>query len=111
MEYGANAGTPHKDTLALVLKSPDDGTWRDEASCKEMGNSEFFMTLSNNGKEVLRRLQEVRNICAGCKVNKECLDFAVRNEIAHGIWGGMTAPERKAMFPKVSVVGQRRSPK
>lgn len=111
MEYGQNAGTPHKDTLALVLKHPDDGAWRDDASCKEMGNAEFFATFNNNGKEAQERLRQVRAICTACKVNKECLDFAVRNEIAYGVWGGMTASERKVMFPRVSVMGQRRSAK
>lgn len=100
-----------KATLALVLKNPDDGVWRDFASCKKMGNTEFFATFNNNGKESQQRLREVRAICNNCAVQKECLDFSVRNEIAYGIWGGLTATERKELFTKVSVTGQRRSAK
>jgi WhiB family redox-sensing transcriptional regulator len=107
----SNLGTPHKSTLALVLKSPDDGVWRDHASCKTMGNTEFFATFQGNSKSHEERLDRVRTICNECPVNKECLDFAVRNEIAYGVWGGLTPKERKQKFAPVSVMGQRRSAK
>lgn len=100
-----------KGTLSLVLKHPDDGVWRDDASCKKMGNTQFFESLHNRSKEVAQRLLEVKELCASCPVNKDCLDFAVKNEIKYGIWGGMTPQERTQAFPQVSVMGQRRKPR
>lgn len=95
-------------TLALVLKHPDDGEWRDDASCKKMGNTKFFQTPHNHNKKAIAIIREVKAICGSCLVQKNCLDFAVKNEIKDGIWGGMTASERKQAFPQVSVMGQRR---
>lgn len=100
-----------RGTLALVLQHPDDGEWRDDASCKKMGNTMFFQTLHNRDKEVKAIISGVKTICGSCPVQKNCLDFAVRNEIKDGIWGGMTSAERKQAFPRVSVMGQRRSVK
>ena len=100
-----------KATLALVLKHPDGGEWRDDASCKKMGNTMFFQTPHNNSKKVIALIKEVKAICESCPVQKNCLDFAVKNEIKDGIWGGMTSSERKQAFPQVSVMGQRRSAK
>lgn len=111
MEKVSDGGKPHKDTLSLVLKHPDDGVWRDSASCRTMGNADFFASLHNRSREALDRLARVREICGQCKVRTECLDFAVRNEIAYGVWGGLTSTERKQMFARVSVTGQRRSAK
>jgi WhiB family redox-sensing transcriptional regulator len=38
-----------------------------------------------------------RQICAECPVRQQCLEFAVSNRIAYGIWGGLTGPERSAL--------------
>lgn len=81
--------------LSLGLKHPDDGEWRDDASCKTMGNKMFFDNLHNNSKEVAQRMIEVKTLCGGCPVNEKCLDFALKNEIKYGIWGGKTPQERK----------------
>jgi len=100
-----------RGTLALVLQHPDDGVWRDNASCKKMGNTLFFQTLHNNSKKILESINEVKALCESCPVKEDCLDFAVRNDIKDGIWGGMTPTERKQAFPQVSVMGQRRAVK
>jgi hypothetical protein len=35
-----------------------------------------------------------RAVCSGCQVRAECLDYAIRNSEAHGVWGGLTPRER-----------------
>lgn len=100
-----------KASLVSVLRHPDDGEWRDDASCKKMGNTLFFQTPHNNSKKTIAVIREVKTICRSCPVQQKCLDFAVNNEIKDGIWGGMTPSERKQAFPQVSVMGQRRAPK
>lgn len=34
-------------------------------------------------------------VCAGCPVRDECLDYALRLDIGHGVWGGTTPGERE----------------
>lgn len=38
-----------------------------------------------------------RQVCAGCTVREECLEFAIVNECDDGFWGGTSARERKQM--------------
>jgi WhiB family redox-sensing transcriptional regulator len=38
-------------------------------------------------------------ICHECHVQGECLDFALRVREPHGIWGGLTESERRALLP------------
>lgn len=40
---------------------------------------------------------DAKAICAACPARTRCLSFAQRNRIDWGIWGGMTADERRKM--------------
>lgn len=63
--------------------------WTEHAACK--GNAQYvFFPEGGNGTGDAAKL-----ICAGCPVRDECLDFAIRTEQEHGIWGGMNPRERR----------------
>lgn len=47
-----------------------------------------------------RRKEEAKAVCAGCPVTEQCLQYALNNEIAHGVWGGKDEGERKALMGK-----------
>lgn len=38
-----------------------------------------------------------KSICKRCIVADQCLQFAVKNEEKHGIWGGFTSRERNKL--------------
>jgi len=38
--------------------------------------------------------ESVRAICAGCPERKECLDYALKEQISYGIWAGTTPAQR-----------------
>ena len=38
-----------------------------------------------------------RQVCAACPVRQPCLDYAITNRIAYGVWGGLTERERRAL--------------
>lgn len=44
-----------------------------------------------------KRLKFVRHICNTCKVKKECLEYALTTRESHGVWGGLTTPERERL--------------
>jgi WhiB family redox-sensing transcriptional regulator len=53
----------------------------------------LFFPVSATGKS-LEQATEAKSICAGCRVQRECLSFALRTLQAYGIWGGTTEEER-----------------
>jgi hypothetical protein len=64
----------------------------ENASCTEIGDPDYFFP---EGKaEEAERLPNLRRICGGCIERRECLAYAIKEEIPHGIWGGKTPSER-----------------
>lgn len=68
-----------------------DFSWGDEAACKGMPTDMFFPERGNSTTE----RKAIKELCGGCKVRQQCLDFAIDNFITYGIWGGMTLNERR----------------
>jgi WhiB family redox-sensing transcriptional regulator len=62
------------------------------ASCKDIFNPNIFFPESK--EQEAKCLPIVRTICAGCPERKECLDYALKEEIPHGIWAGTTPAQR-----------------
>lgn len=86
---------PYNLPLAFITFDPNEDKWREEAECRGCDVNTFFP-----GKgATTQRLQEARAICAVCKVQKECLDYALsisdRNLL--GVWAGYTARERRKL--------------
>jgi WhiB family redox-sensing transcriptional regulator len=87
-----------QERIALPsVKAPDNGMWRDHAKCKEMGNDTFFNHGDKRGRKAHEAIKETVRFCQDCTVIKECLRFALENDIAYGVWGGTTPEERKVM--------------
>lgn len=64
--------------------------WMDDASCK--GMTEMFFPEKGDADGTV---EAAKAVCATCSVKDECLEFAVDNSFAYGIWGGMSARQRK----------------
>ncbi len=62
--------------------------WMAEGNCRNEPPSTFFPT-DGVGVEIARR------ICATCPVMSYCLEYALRNRIDHGVWGGASERERR----------------
>ena len=70
-----------------------DHEWHDEALCRGLGPDLFFFERGDN----YATMKESKAICAVCPVKARCLEYAMANNIIHGIWGGTTAVERRAL--------------
>lgn len=63
-----------------------------EASCKDIINPDLFFPETRQQRA--KCLPIIRTLCAGCPVRKECLDYAIKNQIPDGYWGGMSPTQR-----------------
>ncbi len=62
--------------------------WQDDANCLGVDTSLFFPERGASTREA-------KEVCRGCVVVKQCLEFALQNGEKYGIWGGLTERERK----------------
>ena len=62
--------------------------WMGLGNCRDHPASTFFPS-DGVGVEVARR------ICATCPVQAPCLEYALRNRVDHGVWGGTSERERR----------------
>ncbi len=42
--------------------------------------------------------REAKEVCRGCQVREECLESALQNNEKFGIWGGLSARERRRIL-------------
>lgn len=66
--------------------------WFGKALCGDIDPDELDFTVDEQGGA---NLEEKRAVCEMCPVQIECLDYAVREGIRHGFWGGMSAADRR----------------
>ena len=64
----------------------------ENAACAELEDQDYFFPEGN--AEEVKRLPKLRAICGACIERKECLAYAIKEEIPYGIWGGKTPSER-----------------
>lgn len=69
----------------------------EKAECKGLDTNAFYFAeekrLPIHDKMIA--INSLRTICTMCPIWKECLSWAFKNE-EYGVWGGMTAVERKS---------------
>lgn len=70
-----------------------DVDWK-QSACTDMDVNVFF---PNPGRAYVRKVLEAKAICGECPIVQDCLRYAVDHE-DHGIWGGLTAGERKGKY-------------
>ena len=78
-----------------------DEAWQMKAACRGPQASVFFPPSHYERKdEKLEREERAKAICRTCAVRRPCLDYAVSIREPHGIWGGLSESERKALMPQ-----------
>ena len=86
-----------------------DTDWMAAGLCRHEPAATFF-PRDGVGVEIARR------ICAECPVKSPCLEYALRNRIDHGVWGGASERERRRiarqrrLAKQASAAADRRRP-
>lgn len=65
-------------------------TWASDGNCVGVDPDLFFPKRGAS-------TAEARAVCDGCSVRDECLSWALALPEKHGIWGGTTSRDRRAM--------------
>ena len=72
--------------MLAATASPE---WQRDAECaRYAGVVDFFPSRGESAADA-------KAVCVACPVREECLDFALRMRISHGVWGGMSERERR----------------
>lgn len=69
----------------------EHASWENSAACLGQDGDTFF----GHGAVEERR---AKLVCRGCPVRWECLAYALRNRVDHGVWGGLTDRERRKLL-------------
>jgi WhiB family transcriptional regulator, redox-sensing transcriptional regulator len=70
-----------------------DTEWMAYGNCSD-GDPSLFFPSDGVGVEIARR------VCADCPVKEPCLEYALRNRIDHGVWGGASERERRRILKR-----------
>jgi WhiB family redox-sensing transcriptional regulator len=69
--------------------------WRNVAACRDV-DPELFFPIGNTGPALLQ-IDEAKQVCARCKVNEACLQWALESGQDSGVWGGLSEDERRSL--------------
>lgn len=73
--------------LDLLLQSPEP-SWQRQANCMGVEPDLFFPERGSSTREA-------KEVCRGCVVQEDCLEYALANGEKFGIWGGLSERERR----------------
>ena len=74
--------------MRQLLHGAEDTSWQDYANCLGVDPDLFFPERGASTREA-------KEVCRGCVVRDDCLEYALRNGEKFGIWGGMSERERR----------------
>ena len=66
----------------------EEKSWQDYANCLGVDPDLFFPERGASTREA-------KEVCRGCVVREDCLEYALQNGEKFGIWGGMSERERR----------------
>ncbi|HEX4541484.1 MAG TPA: WhiB family transcriptional regulator [Acidimicrobiales bacterium] len=76
--------------MESLLQLLDEGKsgWQAQANCMGVDPDLFFPERGGSTREA-------KEVCRGCVVREDCLEYALANGEKFGIWGGMSERERR----------------
>ena len=82
------AMTSAQSATAAAELDGEDKSWQDMANCLGVDPDLFFPERGASTREA-------KEVCKGCVVRDDCLEYALANGEKFGIWGGMSERERR----------------
>ncbi|MBB5871775.1 hypothetical protein F4553_005154 [Allocatelliglobosispora scoriae] len=76
--------------MRAAVERQDDTAWRTRGVCQSVDPETFFPAPTEAADAAIE-------LCGKCVVQGACLAWALEVGDCHGVWGGTTARERRAM--------------
>lgn len=76
------------ERMLRTLIDPAELAWQERANCMGVDPDLFFPERGASTREA-------KEVCRGCVVQFDCLEYALANGEKFGIWGGMSERERR----------------
>lgn len=64
--------------------------WRDHGVCAQTDPEAFYPVVGGSTRAA-------KQVCRGCPVRAECLEYALEHDERFGVWGGLSVPERRRL--------------
>ena len=77
--------------LAAIADRRSDEAWRTRGACRSVDPETFFPAPNEPSEGAVA-------LCGTCVVQGACLAWALQAGDGHGVWGGTTPRERRAML-------------
>ncbi|MFG2846079.1 WhiB family transcriptional regulator [Kitasatospora sp. NPDC048296] len=91
---GGPAGT------AAGTAAGEDSPWHTGAACRRDEVGLFFAPSKEPTAARLSREEQAKQVCARCPVLLECREHALAQPEPYGVWGGLTAAERRVVLAR-----------
>lgn len=94
VEMNIGRGAQPRTADIAVSADPVQGRaepgWQDQANCLGVDPDLFFPERGASTREA-------KEVCRGCVVRLDCLEYALTNGEKFGIWGGLSERERRRL--------------
>ncbi|MDI3419472.1 WhiB family transcriptional regulator [Streptomyces luteolus] len=77
-----------------------DVPWHSDAVCRRDEAGLFFAPSKEPTAARLAREEAAKRVCARCPVMVECREHALLQPEPYGVWGGLTAAERRVVLAR-----------
>ncbi|MYX16236.1 WhiB family transcriptional regulator [Streptomyces sp. SID8374] len=97
---------PHQPQVADVpaqrtpVREDEAGPWHSEAVCRRDEAGLFFAPSKEPTAARLAREEAAKRVCARCPVMVACREHALMQPEPYGVWGGLTAAERRVALAR-----------
>jgi WhiB family transcriptional regulator, redox-sensing transcriptional regulator len=96
----AAARSPLSPLHKLSQVRDTGGPWHSEAACRSDEAGLFFAPSKEPTAARLSREEAAKRVCARCPVMLECREHALLQPEPYGVWGGLTAAERRVVLAR-----------
>jgi WhiB family redox-sensing transcriptional regulator len=79
-----------------TIRDRPDWSWQNAAACRGEDIGLFFPADGERPAEREVRERKAEQVCLGCPVRTDCLDYAISRPEKSGTWGGLSEDERAA---------------
>ena len=83
-------GEDRQVEIVELLSGMEDRGWQARSNCMGVDPDLFFPERGASTREA-------KEVCRGCVVREDCLEYALDNGEKFGIWGGMSERERRRL--------------